>query len=87
MPRALTKLVLNHAEVARLLRSPEVLGELQRRGNAIAAAAGGPGEGFVAEGHVGRNRARVTVRTATTRARVLEAQHRTLTKALDAGRG
>lgn len=44
------------------------------------------GEGIVAEPFIGKTRARVTVRTDTTDARIAEATNRTLTRAIDAGR-
>jgi hypothetical protein len=74
---------LNHNGVRQLLQSPGVLAELKRRGERIAAAAG---PGFEAEGFVGRNRARVTVRTATVEAMVAQAEDDVLTKAIPAGR-
>lgn len=75
---------LNHQELRKLLQSPAVMAELKRRGDKIAAAAG---PGFEVEEYVGRQRARVTVRTATWRARGREARDHILIRALDAGRG
>lgn len=77
------KVVLVPGAVGRLLRSKEVLADLQARGERIAATAG---DGFAAEPFIGRTRARVTVRTATPQAMEREARDRTLTRALDAGR-
>ena len=74
---------INQAAARELLQSAEVQAELERRGHAIADAAG---EGFEVESFVGRRRARVTVRTATYAARKAEATTRALTNALDAGR-
>jgi len=74
---------LNRKGVRELLRSREVLSDLERRANAIAAAAG---EGMEVDSEVGRNRARASVRTATREAVLAEAQQRALTRALDAGR-
>lgn len=77
------KVRLNRKGVRELLRSREVLSDLERRANAIAAAAG---EGMEVDSEVGRNRARASVRTATREAVLAEAQQRALTRALDAGR-
>lgn len=74
---------LNRKGMRSLLRSQAVLGDLERRAAAIAAAAG---PGHVAEGDIGRNRARAAVITATVEARVAEAKRRNLTRAIDAGR-
>lgn len=77
------KLVLNQSGVRDLLRSEEVRADLERRGNAIAAAAGA---GFVVETWRGIRRYRVMVRTDTEVARRVEATQRVLTRAIDAGR-
>jgi hypothetical protein len=74
----------DHAALRAVLRSPGVMAELRRRGDAIAAR-GGPDIGV--EEWVGRNRDRVHVYTATPRAMVREARDHTLLAALDAGRG
>lgn len=66
-----------------LLQSGEVAADLEARGSAIAAAAG---PGHEVETYVGKTRVRVTVRTETREAMLAEAQDRTLTNALDAGR-
>lgn len=75
---------INRAAVRDLLLSPEVTQELEQRGERIAAAAG---DGNEVQTFRGRNRVRITVRTATPAARHREAASRSLTKALDAGRG
>lgn len=80
---AKVKIELNRSAVRDLLRSPEMAGNLAGRGQAIARAAGA---GHEVQTFIGRNRARVTVRTATTAARVAEAKSRRLTSAIDAGR-
>lgn len=77
------KIVLNRKGVRELLRSNEVLGDLERRALAIAAAAG---PGFEADSDVGRNRARASVLTETREAMEAEAKDRALTRAIDAGR-
>lgn len=74
---------LNRAAVRDLLKSPEVLADLERRAEAIAAAAG---EGMEVDSQIGSNRARASVRTATFEAMRAEATERRLTRALDAGR-
>ena len=75
---------LNSAGIDQLLKSPEVMAELQRRAGRVAAAAG---EGFEAETYIGRDRARAVVRSTTAKAARAEAQDRALTRALDAARG
>ena len=75
---------LNSREIARMLRSTEVLAELTARGNRVAAAAG---PGFEAKPSVGRNRARVAVVATTLAAQRAEARSAVLTRALEAGRG
>lgn len=74
---------INKAAVRNLARSPKVMAELERRGRAIAAAAG---PGHEVQPFVGKNRDRVTVRTATWSARYHEAAERNLTRAFGAGR-
>jgi hypothetical protein len=74
---------INHNGVRELLRSPEVLADLERRARAIAAAAG---PGMVVDSEIGPNRARASVRTGTFAARHAEATRRALSRALDAGR-
>jgi hypothetical protein len=77
------KIKLNSPGVRQLLQSAEIMADLVRRGEAIAAAAG---EGFEVRTSTSPTRARVTVRTATFAARRAEAVGRALTRALDAGR-
>lgn len=83
------RIVVNPKGVDQLLKSPEVLGDLERRGRAIAAAADGntgrPGDHRV-ESEIGSKRARVAVITDTFNAMHREADQRTLSRALDAGR-
>ena len=78
------RVVLNHSDIRKLLQSPAILAELHRRGVKIASSAG---PGHEVEDFVGHNRARVTVRTATIPAAVLEARDHTLLRALGAARG
>lgn len=70
-----------------LLRSPDVLAELERRGKAIRDAAGGEAEGYEVQPWTGKNRGRVTVRTSTVAAMRREAREKRLLRSLDAGRG
>lgn len=79
----LRKVTLRKANIGLLLKSAKVQAELKARADRIAAAAG---EGMEASVRVGRRRARASVITATEQARENEARHRSLTRALDAGR-
>lgn len=81
---AKTRIVLNRKGIRALLRSPEVLADLERRAERIAATAG---DGMEASAMVGKNRARASVITATSEARKAEATRRALTRAIYAGRG
>jgi hypothetical protein len=75
---------LNHAAMRDILRSPRVLADLERRAERIASAAG---PGHEVESEVGRNRARAAVITSSFEAMHREATSRSLTVAMDAGRG
>ena len=77
------RIELNRDGIAALLKSSEVQDDLRRRAEAIAKQAG---DGFEVDVRVGANRARASVRTATIEAMRAEAESRTLTQALDAGR-
>lgn len=77
------RIKLNRRAMAALLKGPEVQAELKRHADPIAEAAG---QGTEVDVHVGKTRARATVRTATFEARKAEATTRALTRALDAGR-
>lgn len=78
-----TRVVLNGSGFRALLRGPELRGDLMRRGQQIATAAG-PGHGV--EERTSSARARVAVSTNTAEAARAEAKRRTLTRAIDAGR-
>jgi hypothetical protein len=80
---AQVRIKLNSAGVRQLLRSSEVMADLDARARRVAAAAG---EGHEVQLWVGRNRARATVRTATFGAMRAEASRQTLTRAVDAAR-
>lgn len=78
------RIELNRRGVKELLRSAEIQTDLDRRAEQIAAAAG---PGHEVQARPSRTRARSVVRTATTEARLAEATDRSLTRAIDAGRG
>lgn len=78
------RIEVNDAGIREILKSDAVQADLQARANRIAAAAG---SGMEASAFIGRTRARASVITATAKARKAEATNRSLTKALDAGRG
>lgn len=89
MVSKLDKLVVNRRGVSDLLRSPQVAAELKRRADAIAAAADsntGRASDHRVEVQIGRTRARAAVITDTFNAMHREADQRTLTRAIDAGR-
>lgn len=75
---------LNKPGVAALLRSPGVKADLQRRADRIALAAGAGVVGYVWEGF---DRSRARVFTASEEADYRQARYRTLSRAIDAGRG
>lgn len=79
-----TKIEYHGAAFRALNRSKDVLADLTRRGQNIAGAAG---EGVGIQASVGANRARVTVATETREAAVREAEEKTLTRSIGAGRG
>lgn len=76
---------LNDAALIELLKSPAVMADLMGRAHRIAAAAG-DGKWDVTPSH-SPTRARVSVGTGDYKARMAEATNRSLTHALDAGRG
>ena len=85
------KIKVNHRAIVEIMRSPEMLAEVTKRAEAIAAAANaeyrGNGEdGFIANSHVHSTRARGSVVTATNQAYYAEAKYGLLTKSMDAGR-
>lgn len=73
----------NPTEFNKLARTAELEQALLRIGGNIAQAAG---PGVKASSRQGRDRVRVTVRTTTFAAAKAEAEDRTLTRAVDAGR-
>lgn len=77
------RLKLNQKGIIAMLSSSEVSGELTRRGERMANAAGDGVEVTTARN---RDRATVFVRTETFEAKRDEATNRTLTRAIDAGR-
>ena len=75
---------LNRKAAAQLLNGDQVVADLRRRAQRVAAAAG-PGHRI--EVSKGKKRARAAVITETFEARSKEARSRNLTSALNAGRG
>lgn len=84
MAKTKMHVVVHRAAIRELLKDDGVVGDLEARGDRIAAAAG---RGFETQTWIGKNRARVTVRTGTKKAAAREAQDHVLLRALDAGRG
>jgi hypothetical protein len=78
------RLEFNYAAFDAVRKSPEVQADLRARAERIAATAG---DGNEVNTQVGAHRARASVRTETYEARKAEATDKSLTKALDAGRG
>lgn len=79
------RLKINSDAVKRLLQSAEVAADLERRGEAIGEAAGGRPD-FEVRNTRNRDRAVTFVSTATVEGMLDEANHRSLTRAVDAGR-
>lgn len=78
------KMKPNHANFEKaVMRGPGTKRKLQSIGDKIAAAAGPGNEAFPGEG---RTRSRVGVVTTNVEAMRSEAKHRSLTRAVDAGR-
>lgn len=86
MATRLTKIKFHYDGFNELRKSPGVAAELERRGKAIAQAAGGEDD-FAVEVSTNGSRARVVVVTATAEGMLAEASQRALTNALSAGRG
>lgn len=80
---ATVRVVLNKRAVGDILKSSEVVRDLRRRAESIAAAAG-PGHRVFSE--VGRNRARAAVVTTSNEAKRKEATSRNLTRSIQAAR-
>lgn len=85
----ITRIKFHHEGFDAVRKSPEVRAELLRRGQAIATAAESASNGGVH--HVNerenKSRARVTVVTGDYAAIKGEAENRSLSRSLDAGRG
>ena len=83
------RIVLNSKGIRDLLRSEKVQADLARRATNVAASAdsaSGRAGDHAVETQVGPNRARAAVYTDTFNAMHREADQRTLTRSLDAGR-
>ena len=77
------RIEMNAKAIRKLLRSPEVRADLERRARNIANAAG---KGFAADSIVTSKRARAMVYTSSYEGMRAEAEQRALTRAIDAGR-
>lgn len=77
------RIKLNRTGMRALLRSPEMVKDLEERAARIAAAAG-PGHAYQAK--AGSRRALASVWTTDQAAREAEATNRNLSRAIDAGR-
>ena len=75
---------INFEGATQLMKSPEVMADLEARAQRIAAAAG---SGHMVTAYAGKTRARVSVITASDTARRRESTDRNLTRAIDAARG
>ena len=75
---------MNSAGIQELLKSGPVRALLKVKADRIAAAAG---PGMLASSRVGKTRARASVITDSFAAKRAEATNRSLTRAVDAGRG
>lgn len=80
---ARVRVQMNSRGARSLLRSDEVMRDLQRRGRAIASAAG---PDMDMESGLTSQRARVAVLARSAKAMRAEAMHKSLTRAIDAGR-
>lgn len=80
---AQVRIKLNGKGVRQLLLAPGIAADLQRRGEAVAAAAG---DGMEVRPGTSTKRARVSVATATPAAMEAEARHRALSSAIDEAR-
>lgn len=84
------KITVHRRAVVAIMRSEEMLAEVARRAEMIAAAANaeyrGTGDGYVAHSNVHSTRARGAVVATTNQAKYAEAKHGLLTKSIDAGR-
>ena len=78
-----TRIKLNSKAVRDLLRSSEMVADLDARARRIEQAAG---PGHKSEAQAGRSRALASVWTVTRQAKEDEARSRSLTRAIDAGR-
>lgn len=85
MPSSISRFRLNPKGFDQFRRSQPIRDLLYLSGTNIAEAAGGQTDFHVIETQ-NKSRARVLVITATNTARLAEAKHRALTRALDAGR-
>lgn len=83
---ASTQITLNHEELAKILKSSEVIKVMEGLADQVMDATG-QAAAYERETWVGVNRARVSVKTATTKARRDEARDHTLLGALGSVQG
>lgn len=81
------RIELNSKGIETILRSEKVRADLERRAQAIADAAGGEPEDYAVSSQIGDSRARASVAAVTYASRKAEAVDRTLSTAIEAGRG
>lgn len=80
------QIILNHQALENILKSPEVMAACREVADRIVAAHPHP-EDIEVEEYVGRNRDRVSVKTANPRAHVREARDHNLVRALGSVQG
>ena len=78
-----SNVTISYAEIRKLLRSEEILVDLEQRAKRVLAAAG---PGHIIDSYIGPNRARASVRTVGYAAARREATRHTLTAAVQAAR-
>lgn len=79
------KIKFSSREIAQILKSKQVLAEVERRGKLVLAAVDHDGYELVAG--TGKSRGRVSVVARSQYARRSNAIHNTLVRSIDAGRG
>lgn len=84
MRQGISKVKFHYKGFNAVRRDPKVVADLNRRAQAIAAAAG---PGFIVKSGSNPSRAWASVAPDTTEAKRAEAEHKALTRAIDAGKG
>lgn len=80
------RIVIDDSNAQLILKGADVAADLQRRGQAIAAAAAGAGGKYYVDAVLWGARRAVFITTGDWEAKTAEATDRALTRALDAGR-